>query len=309
MDDAALALLRRQHGVIARSQALEVGMTSGAIRGRVRAGLLVPVGRGVYRHAAVPLTWHGRVIAHCLATAGVASHRTAASLHGLIDHRPGLVELTVSPGRRPPRVPDDLFLHQSTQVDRLDVVEIATIPTTGLSRTILDTAAVASRRELVAVIDRALRERRLSLRDLRDVLTHHSRKGRNGCGVLRAAIDVRLGQPAIPLSDWSRDVAELLQAGGLPRPELEHRVRDQRGRFVAQVDLAYPAARVGIELDSVRWHLDRDAFERDARRRTAITLAGWRLLTLTWTMTTGSPSQTCAAVRAALAPTSRSRCE
>lgn len=50
------------------------------------------------------------------------------------------------------------------------------------------------------------------------------------------------------------------------------------------VDLGIAALRFGIEVDSLAFHSDRHALERDAARSNAIALAdaGWRILHLTW---------------------------
>ena len=94
-------------------------------------------------------------------------------------------------------------------------------------------------------------------------------------------------------------VEELLVDAGLARPRLEYRIHGADGRFLAQVDLAYPARRVAIELDSVRHHLNRESFVADARRRNRVTLAGWTVLSFTWDDYTNRPASLCDAVTAA----------
>ncbi len=100
----------------------------------------------------------------------------------------------------------------------------------------------------------------------------------------------------MPLSEWSRMVADLLEASGLPRPAFEHRVEGRDGEFVAQVDLAYPSVRLAIELDSVRWHFNRVSFAEDPRRRNALFMAGWTVLTFTWDDYANHASTLCATV-------------
>ena len=103
-----------------------------------------------------------------------------------------------------------------------------------------------------------------------------------------------------PLSDWSRMVADLLVGAGFEYPALEHRVRRADGNFVAQVDLAFPSHRVAIELDSARWHDNRESFVQDRRRRNEITLAGWTVLNFTWSDYADHPAALCEAVAKAL---------
>ena len=174
------------------------------------------------------------------------------------------------------------------------------IPVTGLSRTVLDLASVISRERLERTIDALLRDRRLRLSDLWEVLLSHARRGRNGTAALRAALEARFGEGGVPLSDWSRMVAKLLEDARLPRPAFEYRITDGAGLLVAQVDLAYPALRLAIELDSVRWHFNLDSFVADPRRRNETSLAGWTVLTFTWDDYARRPEALCATVARAL---------
>ena len=299
MDDGpVIGLIRRQHGLITRQQALGAGMRRHQVDYRLRSGWWLRVHAGIYRRADWSTTWKSRVMGHCLAFDAVASHRTAAVLHGIADFRAGRVETTVEHGRWHRQV--DAIVHQSTQIERIDLTIIDGVPTTGLARTVLDVAAVVGRRRLDATIDDVIRRKLLTYGDLVAVLDRHARRGRDGCGKLREVLDERVGEPTVPLSQWSRDVADLLiSVGDLPRPQLEHRVSTSGGRFIAQLDLAYPEARLGIELDSVRYHLNREAFERDPERRNRLEVEGWTILNFTWRFFRERPEDLCNLVRAA----------
>jgi hypothetical protein len=74
-------------------------------------------------------------------------------------------------------------------------------------------------------------------------------------------------------------VLAVIDEFGLPRPELQWRVRD-RGR-TAYLDFAYPASLVAIEADSEEYHLDLDAFHRDRTRQNWLSLLGWTFLRFT----------------------------
>ena len=97
-------------------------------------------------------------------------------------------------------------------------------------------------------------------------------------------------------------VEDLLVDAGLARPRLEFRACAADGEFLAQVDLAYPVHRVAIELDSVRYHLNRESFVADPRRRNRLTIAGWTVLSFTWDDYINHPSALCDAVSAACIP-------
>ena len=95
-------------------------------------------------------------------------------------------------------------------------------------------------------------------------------------------------------------VAGLLGGAGLPRPVFEHRVTAPDGSLIAQVDLAYPAERLAIELDSVRWHFNLESFVADPRRRNQLSVVGWTVLTFTWDDYAKRPEALCATVERAL---------
>jgi hypothetical protein len=84
LSDVSLAdLARRQHGLVTRRQAAEAGISAGMIRRRLQTDRWHPFGGDVFLVTADTATWHTRVMAACLATNGIASHHTAARLHGL----------------------------------------------------------------------------------------------------------------------------------------------------------------------------------------------------------------------------------
>ena len=150
------------------------------------------------------------------------------------------------------------------------------------------------------VVDDLLRKRRITQGDLWDVLVRHSVQGRNGCGALRTVLELRLGQERLALSDWSYAVANLLESAGLPRPVLEFRAHSDCGRFLAQIDLAYPKAMLAIELDSVSKHNNLDSFHSDRSRARGLTVQGWNVLQFTWRDYTNAPRQLIADVRGIL---------
>ena len=301
MDEATiLDQMNQQHGLISRRQALAAGMTDAQIGWRLRTGQWEGVGRGVYRHTVSPETPRSRLLAVCLACNGVASHRSAAALHGIDGYELDRIEVLV-PWQRRPTIRGARF-HRTTQMHLAKPIDRDGIPCTGIGRTVLDVAAVVDRKQLDHTIDAVLRQGLLRLSDLYTVLVTHSRQGRTGCGPFREALDERRGDDMIPLSAWSRMVSDLLADFGLERPVFEHRICDPSGELLAQVDLAYPSDRLAIELDSKRWHLNSVSFERDPRRRNALTVAGWTVLTFTWSDYVDRPNQLCNTVAELLAP-------
>src|SRR5690349_5849655 len=89
------ALVRRQHGVIARRQLLARGVSADAIRHRVATGRLYRLRRGVYAVGRRDVTRHGELMAAVLACGqgAVLSHRSAAELWGILPRWPGPIHV------------------------------------------------------------------------------------------------------------------------------------------------------------------------------------------------------------------------
>jgi len=106
LDHRIAALAFRQHGVIGRSQLRELGLTDDAIDGRVKAGRLLRVFRGVFAVGHTRLSREGRWMASTLAGGRRAalSHGDAAALWELAPARGALIH--VSTPSRSGRIPE-----------------------------------------------------------------------------------------------------------------------------------------------------------------------------------------------------------
>src|SRR4051794_12474057 len=123
-DTTIARLVHDQLGMVTRSQALDAGLTSDQIDHLVCGGLLVLQHGGVYRHAAVPLTWRGRLMAGTLAagSGAVASHRSAGRLHTLREVPRWRPEVTVAQTDLP--LVSWLHVHRTNFLDALDVTAV-----------------------------------------------------------------------------------------------------------------------------------------------------------------------------------------
>jgi very-short-patch-repair endonuclease len=70
----------------------------------------------------------------------------------------------------------------------------------------------------------------------------------------------------------------LLIQRGLPRPEVQVDLRDNKNRFVGRADLYYPSARLIVEYDGSN---HRDRLVEDNRRQNLLLNAGFQLLRFT----------------------------
>lgn len=282
------ALFRQQHGIVGRQQARTL-LTPAQIRYRVKKRQWVEVQPGAFRHQAAVPSWEGRLLATVLSTNGVASHRCAAALWNLELYRRPRPEVSVPIGGRTRR--QGARVHESTQWDRIDRTVHRGIPCTGIERTILDCGAVAGLHTVERLAESAIRQRLTSWPDLALCLQRHSRSGRDGCLVLRRLLEARIQDATVPLSDFSRRVANLLQSAGLPTPELEYPIYDQEGSLVLQTDLAWPRLRKCWELDGLAFHFAREAVERDRRKRNRAKALGWNIQEILWSMYADEPDE------------------
>ncbi len=170
-----------QHGVVTVAQLAAAGVGRRGVAHRVAHGRLTRLHRGVYRVGPVeaPLTPVMAAVLACGARA-VASHRTAAALHGFAQE-PACVDVTVPAGH--PRDRPGIRIHRSP-LDG-DVTATQGIPVTTVERTIRDLAGRISDRELKRTIEEALIQRRLDHSSLTDAVS--AARGHHGAAALRAA--------------------------------------------------------------------------------------------------------------------------
>jgi hypothetical protein len=230
--DAAIGdLAGRQHGVVGRDQLLAVGVSSSAIGRRVAAGKLHPLYRGVYAVGHQVVSQHGRWMAATLSTGGVLSHRSAGALWRL---RPwnGRIEITTQWTRAKRQ---GLLLHRAV----LAPDEITThegIPVTTPARTQLDLAGVLQKHQLQQAINEA---ERLRL----DGPQPNRHPTKRGTANLRT-----LAPPTHTRRDLEARFTTFLNDRRFPTPQTNVLIEG------IEVDFAWPASKVIIELDSWEYH-------------------------------------------------------
>jgi hypothetical protein len=251
---------RQQLGLVTRSRLRDLSVSDDALRLLVANHRLQRLTNDVLRIAGAPPSCEQLVLAACLDTGGVASHRTAARLHRLHGfHHASTVEVTVPRRRHHGRNPLAV-VHTSTNLPPDDRVHVGTIPATGVARTLLGLAALVPQVPVEVV--------------------------RTALGV--AARDGVVSDP------W----LELLDAAGIVLPAVQRRIR-VRGNFVARVDTIYEERRVIIELDGHASHSTRQQIDADERRRTRLTLAGYTVIVFTYDHVVADPAYVIDSVREA----------
>ena len=295
-EKAWLALAGRQHGVASSSQLRALGLSARQVALRVDRGSLIRVHHGVYRLAGAVRSFEQHLMAACLASRGVASHRAAAMLWELRGHSEQVVEVTGT-GSRPSGVVGAVT-HCSGRLDRADVTVRRAIPVTTPGRTLLDLGAVVPERQVEVAVEDALYRRLVTYDGLVQQLERVGARGRNGTAVLRAILAVRNPRAAPTESLLEDKLVQILRRGGLSDPVRQHWVR-MPGHPPVRIDLAYPEERVAIEAQSVAWHAGREDLQRSCRKRNLLVALGWCLLEFTWEDADERPELICATVRRA----------
>jgi very-short-patch-repair endonuclease len=277
------ALSDDQHGVVERSQLIALGIHRRAIDRRIAAKRLHVLHRGVYAVGDRALPPLGRLRAAVFAGGpeAVASHRSAAALHGIRRHD-GWPEVTAPPGskrrhgiklRRAELAPDEI-----TVVQR--------IPCTTVARTLLDLGAVGEE-----LVEAAVRQAEfLGVFDLAEVsrlLERYPR--RRGTARLRKAIKAAVDSDVRTRSDMELAFRALVLGAKLPEPEMNGTV--ELGGLTIEADAVWRDAKLIVELDSRQAHLTMHAFETDRERDRAAALAGWVVIRVTWRQLTEHPGR------------------
>jgi hypothetical protein len=283
MDDAlAMELAATQHSLITNDQALDVGFGRDWVRDRFSDGILARAHLGVYRFTSAAESREQRLLAACLAVGPVsaASHRSAASMHGIWSARADLVEITVGRDRSPELA--GVTTHRIADLAEGWIMEVDGVPVTTPARTLVDLGAVLPLGSVSRALDRAIGRQLVTLPEVRRAFEAVARKGRTGVGVMRHLL-VERGNAPNTCSVLQARMTTLLRMHGLPAPVPEHAVLDENGQFVGRVDFAYPGIRYAIEVDGYEAHAGLREFRHDRVRQNDLVDLGWSVHRFTWT--------------------------
>lgn len=272
-----IRLARRQHDVVSRRQALALGVPSSTLHRRlVRDGWDIPVpGVAVAPWATDGPQLRAAIAGWAIAPGGGVTGDTALALHGLrvpFPSRP----LVVVPHDRTGTSRSVADVIRSRTLQPSDVGRHDGVPCVSPHRAVLDLAARSPAADLRERLIDLRQQRVLDLDDLGRWL-EGSRGARGRPRLLRAVAEVS-GSGAD--SVLTRRVEQALREAGLT-PDTYPAVIDI-GERVLHPDITFSRHRVAIECDSLGFHADQRALDRDARKHNAYRLSGWTSLRITW---------------------------
>ncbi|MFG3576701.1 endonuclease domain-containing protein [Micromonospora chersina] len=219
--------------------------------------------------------------------------RSAAFLWGVdLLGRDAPVSVLLPPAARM-RPHPRIHVNRSTMRET-DRTRFAGLPVTTALRTAFDLGRQAPRVDALVGVEALLHRRVVKLPALRAYAAE--RAGWPGLPLLREVLAL-----AEPLSESPMEtrLRLLLLDAGLGPLTAQHDVHDARGRFIARVDLAWPALRVAVEYDGDH-HRERAHFRQDIARLNALRAAGWLVVRFTADDVLRHPRATVALVRQAL---------
>jgi predicted transcriptional regulator of viral defense system len=289
-------LAATQHTMVSLAQLQSLGLGPSGVRRRAASGKLRRVHQGVYAVGLGPPSIEGVYMAAVLACGpgAVLSHRSAAAHLGLRSCNRSVIDVT-SP-RRIGKSRAGIDVHRAAGLGPRDVTRVDDITCTTVARTLLDLAEVIDRAALERAIEQAEKLRIFDLAAVVDVLERAG--NRRGAAKLRAVLATYTPEPAFTRSTLERSFLALCREVGLPRPHANTFTATSGDGF--EVDFAWPDRRLIVEVDSIRHHGTRAAFERDRRRDQRLTVEGWRVVRFTWRQIVEEPAVVSATLRSLL---------
>jgi hypothetical protein len=271
------------------AEARSLGVTRAQLRGAGYRRL----GSGIYRWVGlkespqVLLT----AVARRLPGGAAFSGWTAAWLHGLDVVPCDPIEVTIpepiGSGRRA-----GASVRRAAIADD-EIVLRRRLPSTSALRTAVDLGGTNPLTEGVVAADMFLHTELVSMAELRNYVAEHARA--KGIARLRRVIDLAEPKSESPMETRLR---MLLVLAGLPRPEVQVSIHDDRGHFLGRPDLLYRLQGLAIEFDGGH---HRDRMADDNRRQNGLVGAGFRLLRFTAADVYGGPDLVAMQVRHLLA--------
>jgi very-short-patch-repair endonuclease len=294
LDAAIVDMAVSQHRLITLEQLLGSGATPRAVGGLVRRRWLQPMERGVYLVGPLPGPWSREMAVLLAHPRAVLGHWSAARVADLAGYEGrDVVCIIVPPGSSGRSAGVQAF--RTSNLHATEWHTVHGLRTTTPARTLFDLAVPLGRagdtRRLEQLVATALDQRLCTGDDIRAVVARHPRS--RGAGLLRLVLGED-SEPGLSRSQAEEVLRDWLVAGDLGGWRQNARV----ARY--EVDFAWPAERLVVEVDGWAWHSSRNRFERDRARDAALAAAGYTVLRFTWRQLEREPMKVVARIAAIL---------
>jgi hypothetical protein len=288
-------VLKRQHQVITRSQALASGFTGDMVNRRARKGgpwqRLLP---GVYLALSGTPTQDQRETAALLYSGPRSTITGLAALrrHGLRTQAPESLDVLI-PAERRRQSAGFAVLHRTTQVPER-VCYLGPVQFTLPARAVADAARWLDDLVTVrALVASSVQTRLCTIEQLAGELRSGPIQGSAHFRAVLAEVIEGIQSPA------ESEARDLIKRSGLPMPMFNARLY-AGDEFVAIPDAWWPDYGVAAEVDSKAWHLLPEHWERTVSRHDRMTALGIMVLHFTPRQIRDEPEQVLATIRQAL---------
>jgi very-short-patch-repair endonuclease len=299
MTEAAIAATFRDMDVGTTAQWGRAGISPERLGTLTRRGELVRLRHGVYATAeAVAAAGDDKARRHALevravlalAAGAVASHESAALIHGLpLLHEPAAGTISLTRPARGYRGSSAGVRYHAARVPREHVTTMHHALVTTAGRTIVDLARTVPFMDAVVVADGAIRMRKAGRTELSRVIAEC--KGWPGVDQASRVAAFSSGRSASPLESCARVVFD---AFGLPPPELQAKIVsgvrvDAQGKVVVvdefheyEVDFLWRDRKTVAETDGLMKYDSGQVAIRQLQRDRLIREAGYQVVHITW---------------------------
>jgi very-short-patch-repair endonuclease len=270
-----LRIAARQYGLIERSQAIAAGMSARMIDRRLSNGEWVVFLPRVYALRSSTPCWLQSQMGAVLwgGRGSAASGRAGGVLWGFDGLDEDVVEIsTVNRVRC-----QGIVVHHVGDLGSSK--QRRGIPVTDQYRTLLDLAELVDLPTLESALDSGLRNRILHIPILEQSMEQSA--GRRGVRNLSKLVKERANGLGLTRSKLEAMVSDFLRKHGIRGGQCNYNLVID-GTFIACLDVAWPDLKVGIEIDSRRWHMGHAFWERDSARYAEVTSHDWRILPVTY---------------------------
>ena len=270
-DAAAWSLVRGQHGVVSRTQLLDLGYTRREIEYRLHNGRLHHLTNGVYAVGRRELTPYGRWMAALLACGDGAllSHRSAAELWGIGREENRRIDVTITRRSTVRRV--GIKVRSRHALPSQSLTHRFEIPVTSPVQTLIDMATELKIIRLERAVNEADKRDLVDPETLRRSLDAYA--GMPGVATLRTMLD----RHTFRLSDSDLEIyfRPLAVASGFVLPLSKQWVLGY------EVDFWFPDHGLVVETDGLRYHRTPAQQARMVKRDQTHQAAGLRVLRFT----------------------------
>lgn len=296
LDRAVFELASHQGGVMRRSQLLELGIPARTLTRRVAAGMLSAHGRTVLTLVGTPddLQTRSLIAAQGVGHPAILTGPSALAVRQLLHQPPwdvldpGLEPWLIFPSRT--RIGARVVRRDPPPANTILGVRVATE-----AAAMIDALRLLPEPEARQLCHRAAQV--LGHAPVAELLSaaNSELSGRTGAAQLRLlAMELHEGAH----SEAERRLILLLKESGITGFLTNYKVR-LRDRM-AELDVAFPEARLAIEVDGMAWHTSPARFQEDRSRQNALIAEGWTVLRFTWLDLRDRPERVVAQIAALL---------